>query len=131
MPAVRTNTKPSASSWQASEDAVVLRLRERGVSWEEIASALSTPRTAKAVKNRHYRLVISAAINTQAPPSDAETKLLRKAIDDVKKMTDKWWFVAARYNELRSKRKPDTEGVREGDKKVVKKMWDDVTGVSE
>lgn len=53
------------------------------------------------------------------PLSEIEKDLLEKAVQDVESMSDKWWFVAARYMEL----KRGKEQAREMGKVGVRKWW--------
>jgi hypothetical protein len=62
----------------------------------------------------------ASALNFSVPLTEHEKSLLKKAVLDVESMSDKWWFVAARYTELR-KAKGEA---REMGKVGVRKWWE-------
>ncbi|KAF8245737.1 hypothetical protein K440DRAFT_633000 [Wilcoxina mikolae CBS 423.85] len=131
-PSVSPSKKPrlQPTAWSSAEDALIVQLRNTKPpkSWAEITAAVNAL-PAPAPRNRntpavrmHYtrQLQGEGALNFSEPLTEHEKSLLKKAVLDVESMSDKWWFVAARYTELR-KAKGEA---REMGKVGVRKWWE-------
>jgi len=90
--------------------------------WREVTTAVNAlppgGRTQNAIGKR-YQQVLQYDDQSRGPLSEKEKTLLKKAVEDLDSGTDRWWFVAARYAELR---KGDAD-TREMGKVGVKKWW--------
>ncbi|KAF8539555.1 hypothetical protein BDD12DRAFT_837692 [Trichophaea hybrida] len=120
----------TSGPWTQAEDDTILRLRNSvpATSWADITAAVNKlppgRRTTAAVK-MHYQQVLKYDDQSSGEPLNGKEKeLLDRAVKDVESMSDKWWFVAARYAELR-KGKWEGES-RELGKVGCKKWWNAV-----
>ncbi|KAF8247082.1 hypothetical protein K440DRAFT_661692 [Wilcoxina mikolae CBS 423.85] len=129
----KSRSFPSSSSaaspratWTPEEDAIVMRLRATvpATSFAQIAIALGGTRTAKAVTNRYERTLKYEDLSDEGLNPD-EKKALMQALEDLESGREKWWFVAARYAELR---KPKAAGMRELGKMGAKKWCGIIRG---
>lgn len=120
-------------AWTAAEDATIMRLRSTvpPLRWADIADAVNllTPggsgRTVNAVRLRHCCVLRfedqSGRGGAPDPLNVRERELLGRAVKDVECMADKWWFVSARYAELRKARNGESETRELG--KFACKRW--------
>ncbi|KAF8542875.1 hypothetical protein BDD12DRAFT_316357 [Trichophaea hybrida] len=112
----------NCSPWSAAEDALIISLRNAvpHKSWSTIATSINKlppgGRTLAAITLRWSRVLKH---NSEDPLSELEKDLLEKAVQDVEAMNDKWWFVAARYMEL----KKGKDQAREMGKLRAKRWW--------
>ncbi|KAF8247083.1 hypothetical protein K440DRAFT_315604 [Wilcoxina mikolae CBS 423.85] len=112
----------NSSPWSAAEDALIISLRNAvpTKSWSAITTSVNKlppgGRTLKAITLRWSQVLKH---NSEDPLSELEKDLLEKAVQDVEAMSDKWWFVAARYMEL----KKGKDQTREMGKLGAKRWW--------
>ena len=132
-PAKKQRTRNALVRWTEAEDATIMRLRSTvpPARWSAVASAVNllTPggngRTTTSVRLRHFNVLrFKDQPGGGSPPEPLnahERQLLGCAVKDVECMADKWWFVSARYAELRKAGNREAETRELG--KLACKRW--------
>lgn len=118
--------KRGGPSWHPEEDAAVVSAMQQNPrpKWDAIAEIVNAlnhvdkPRTGNSVR-QHWNKTLKHDDPSTEQLSDVEKGFLQKAVKDLETGADKWFFMAARYVELKK-----AKDARELGKGGVKRWFD-------